>query len=84
MPRRKLTVPKVRWDVYVSEDLAAQVELRLMNPLTQRAKFGARGELVEQLLREWVRDGSGGPLTSGSDNATINIVNNVNKDASHE
>lgn len=53
--RKPLAVPKVQWQVAVRIDIAAKVELLLMDPMREKTKYGARGELIEILLEEWVR-----------------------------
>lgn len=52
-PRNK--VPRIKWDVYIRQDLAAQIELLLADPMRERVKYGARGELIESLLEEWLQ-----------------------------
>ena len=47
-------VPTVKWDVYLRSDLAAQIELLLLDPMREKVKYGARGKLIEQLLSEWL------------------------------
>ena len=53
--RKPLAIPKVQWQVAVSLPLAAKVELLLMDPMREKTKYGSRGQLIEQLLEEWVR-----------------------------
>lgn len=55
MPRRKYTQPRVRWELQLDADLAGEIELFLLNPATGRPRYGARNQLVESLLREWLR-----------------------------
>ena len=50
------TVPTIRWDTYVPVDVAAQVELLLLDPVRQKVQHGARSALITQLLREWVEE----------------------------
>ena len=47
-------VPTVKWDLYIRSDLAAQVELLLLDPMREKVRYGARGKLMEQLLNEWL------------------------------
>lgn len=54
MPRRKFTVRRIPWKCYVPEDVAAKVDLLLLDTLRDKVEYGARSELVTQLLREWV------------------------------
>ena len=48
--------PSVRWDLYIPSTLAASVELLLKDPVRQKVKYGARSELIEELLRGWIND----------------------------
>lgn len=50
------TVPSTRWDVYLPVDIAAQIELLLLDPVRQKVKHGARSELIAQLLRDWLKE----------------------------
>lgn len=47
-------IQRIPWRVYIRADLAAQVELLLMNSATGRVRYGTRGELLEQLLEDWM------------------------------
>lgn len=58
--RPPFAVPKVEWAVMIPQPLAAQVELLLLDPLLDKPKHGARSELLEQLLREWLEKQKGG------------------------
>lgn len=42
----------VQWKICVPSVLAAEVELRLFDPLTGKPKYGARGDLIVELLRK--------------------------------
>ena len=58
MPRgrkKKLDRP-VHWSISVPQSLAAELELLLIDPLRGKPKHGARGALIERLLREWVEE----------------------------
>lgn len=54
MPRPRYTVPRAEWKLHLPLDLAAEVELLLLDPLREKPKYGARNALVERLLREWL------------------------------
>ena len=54
MARPRNVVPTVEWKVYIPADIAAQVELLLLDPMRERVRHGARGELIAKLLREWL------------------------------
>lgn len=52
--RKAYTIPNVDWKVRIPSDLAAEVELLLFDPLTENVTYGARSQLLESLLRDWV------------------------------
>lgn len=56
MPRgRKAHIdPPVNVMVSLPTSLNAKVELLLYDPILQKPRYGARSDLIEQLLREWV------------------------------
>lgn len=54
--RKPNVVPTVPWKVYIPQDLAASVELVLLDPARERVKYGSRGELITYLLREWLKE----------------------------
>lgn len=54
MGRRKYTIRRVRWHLQIPETLAAEVELLLLDPFWQQPKWGAKSELVTQLLQDWL------------------------------
>ena len=49
-------VPTRRWDLYIREDLAGQVELLLLDPMREKVTHGARSRLIEELLAKWVQE----------------------------
>lgn len=53
--RPRKNIPTVDWKITVPVDVAAQVEELLMGR-NGRPKYGARSELIEVLLRQWLRD----------------------------
>lgn len=61
MPTGRPRLPYLRADLKVSVNaaVAAQVDLLLEDPLTRKAKYGARSKLVESLLRNWLAAMSG-------------------------
>lgn len=53
--RKAFAEKKVRWPgIELPESLATKVDLLLTDPLTGKVKYGARTQLFEQLLREWL------------------------------
>lgn len=62
-------VPTVGWRLYIPVDLAAEIELLCLDPVTQQQRYGARAALVEQALREYL-DKYKLHDTAESDNAT--------------
>lgn len=53
--RKPYTEPRAEWKVYLPSSLAAEVELLLIDPLREKVKYGARNELLEKLLRDWLQ-----------------------------
>lgn len=45
----------VTWKIYVPEELAAQVELMLIDDTRKRPMYGAKSQLVTNLLQLWVK-----------------------------
>lgn len=52
--RPRATELRADWKLSISAKIAALVELELQDPLTKKAKYGARSELVEKLFTEWL------------------------------
>ena len=52
--RKPYAEPRVAWKIYLPQQLAAQVELLLLDPMREKVKYGARNELLEGLLRDWL------------------------------
>lgn len=48
------TIPNIRWRVDVRQDLAASVELLLLDPVSGTIAYGARNQLLNTLLAEWL------------------------------
>lgn len=44
-----------RWGVLIPTPLAAEIELRLLNPLLNQPRYGYRSKLVVALLERWVK-----------------------------
>ncbi len=53
--KKKRASAGVHWHIYISEHLSNKVELLLLDPLTGRTRYGAKGQLVEKLLTEYLR-----------------------------
>ena len=53
--RKAALVPTISWHIQVPIDLAFQVELRLADPVTQKAAYAARSKLIQSLLYEWLK-----------------------------
>lgn len=51
---RKAT-PTTGWKVRIPEDLAAKVDLIMMDPLTQKVTYGARSDYIVALIRADLR-----------------------------
>lgn len=52
--RPAASVPYVEWSIIVPAPLAFQVEVRLLDPVTKKAAYGARSQLIQALLFDWV------------------------------
>jgi len=52
MPKRK--EPRREIIVQLPEKLAAEVDVLLWNPVRGKVKYGARSDLISELLRRWV------------------------------
>lgn len=52
--RPRFSIRKVQWSLMIPCDLAAELELLLHDPLLDHVKLGARSNLVEALLRNWI------------------------------
>lgn len=69
MSKGRPRVPYLRVDFKVSlpAALAAEIDLRFVDPLTNRPKYGARAKLIQALLENWLaqqRGESGGHIPS--------------------
>lgn len=62
MPRRPNSERRVEWKISVNAELAAEVQIAFINPLTGRAGYGSRSELVEHLIRLWLQGGDAAVL----------------------
>ncbi len=56
MPRPKNTSPSRKRDIFVNAELLDEVEFRLMDDFTGKTKYGAFSQLVERLLRTWLKE----------------------------
>jgi hypothetical protein len=54
--RKPSSIRPVPWLVYVPEDIAAAIELELVDPVSGRVPYAARGKLINQLLRQWFNE----------------------------
>jgi hypothetical protein len=54
--RKKHYDPPVTWKLNIPLSLAAEIELRLVDPLTGRVKKGKRSEIAQQLFRAWLQE----------------------------
>lgn len=54
MPRPPNIIPSTRWSISLPEDLAAEIELVLADPLTNKVTYATRSKLLETLLRQWL------------------------------
>ena len=54
--RKPHTRRKVHWKVGIYEDLAAKVELFLLEPLTNTIRYGERDALLNELLTLWLEN----------------------------
>jgi metal-responsive CopG/Arc/MetJ family transcriptional regulator len=55
MGRPKKAMPYVRWSIHIPADLAAKTELILADVFRGGVEYGARSELISQLLRNWIK-----------------------------
>jgi hypothetical protein len=44
----------IEWRVNVPENVAAQVELRLLDPVSGRPRYAVRSKLIAVLLERWL------------------------------
>lgn len=56
MSRRKRQDPTIRWNIVIPTQLAAEIELLLIDPFLMAQRMGAKSELVVQLLQRWLAD----------------------------
>lgn len=54
--RKPNTERSVRWRVEVRESLALKVELLLYDPLEEKVSWGARSNLINELLARWLEE----------------------------
>lgn len=55
-------VPTVQWSIMVPIDLALQIEMKLMDPVTQKAGYAARSKLIQALLYAWLKEQGSKPV----------------------
>lgn len=51
---KKTKDPYVKWLITMPESLAAQVELRLLDPVLNQPRYGARAKLMQALVQKWL------------------------------
>lgn len=52
--RPRARIPRIRKDFYIRQDVAARVDLILLDPMRLKVRYGKWSDLVEELLTEWV------------------------------
>lgn len=55
--RKPLADKPIEKALSLPSSIVAEIELRLYDPSTGKAKYGAFAQLVERLLREWLQKG---------------------------
>lgn len=56
MPRKRYVDRPVKWTVYVPASVAEALRTILDDPVYDKPYYGARGKIIEQLLREAIAD----------------------------
>ena len=56
--RKPNAIPSVDWKCYIPINIATQVDLHLLDPLSGKPRMGARSALVTQLLIRWLAERS--------------------------
>ena len=54
IPMKKSHIRRVQIISMIPEDLLAEFNLLIMNPLTGKPKYGIRNKIIEQAIREYV------------------------------
>ena len=54
MPRPRNRRRKVEINILLTEDLAAALDQLLWDPVLNKPKYGARSQLIETLVTEWI------------------------------
>lgn len=54
MPRPRNEIRPHDWKLSIPQDLAAEVDLLLWDPVMQKPKYGGRSSLIADLLRLWL------------------------------
>lgn len=57
--RKASAIPRVRFDIWLREDIAAMVKLLQTDPLRGKVKYGERSMLIESLLIKWIQERRG-------------------------
>lgn len=53
-PGRKSKDPYVKWLITMPESIASAAELRLLDPILLKPRYGARAQLVQVLIQKWL------------------------------
>jgi len=54
--RKPRAIPRRSRHIYLREDIAATVDLILLDPMREKVKYGKWSDLVEALLRTWISE----------------------------
>jgi len=57
--RKPHAIPRVRKDFYIRADIAAKLDLILLDPMRQKVKYGKWSELIEMLCGQWIAEQQG-------------------------
>lgn len=63
LPKGKPRKPYIRadWKISLPAPLAGRLDMALIDPLTQKPRYGARARLIEKLLEHWLAVQHGQP-----------------------
>lgn len=56
MPKRKALDEIVGIKVYLPQSLLVRVEAELFDPVLRKPAYGARSEVIRELLRKWLEE----------------------------
>jgi len=60
--RKPRAIPRRARKLYIREDIAATVDLILLDPMREKVRYGKWSDLVEALLRGWIAEQRTGNL----------------------